>query len=91
MRFDGKSYLKYLHGMDEDNQDFKVSLRFKTFQEQSLIMSTNSTNNWGTLQVFISLRLHLKRTENRIPFELLVVDVALKIKILHTLHMANKI
>ncbi|XP_051276649.1 protocadherin Fat 2 [Dicentrarchus labrax] len=51
VRFDGKSYLKYLHRMDEDNQDFKLSLRFKTFQEQGLIMSTNSTSNWGTLQL----------------------------------------
>ncbi|XP_041845892.1 protocadherin Fat 2 [Melanotaenia boesemani] len=51
LRFDSKSYLKYLHGMDEDNQDFRLSLRFKTFQEQGLIMSTNSTNNWGALQV----------------------------------------
>ncbi|XP_045885762.1 protocadherin Fat 2 [Micropterus dolomieu] len=51
VRFDGKSYLKYLHRMDEDNQDFKLSLSFKTLQEQGLIMSTNSTNDWGTLQV----------------------------------------
>ncbi|XP_042348803.1 protocadherin Fat 2 [Plectropomus leopardus] len=51
LRFDGKSHLKFLHGMDEDNQDFKLSLRFKTFQEDGLIVSTNSTNHWGTLQV----------------------------------------
>uniref|UniRef100_A0A3Q1HQK5 FAT atypical cadherin 2 n=1 Tax=Anabas testudineus TaxID=64144 RepID=A0A3Q1HQK5_ANATE len=50
VRFDGKSYLRYLHRMDEDNGDFKLSLRFKTFQQQSLIMLTNSSNNWGTLQ-----------------------------------------
>uniref|UniRef100_A0A8C4H6B6 FAT atypical cadherin 2 n=1 Tax=Dicentrarchus labrax TaxID=13489 RepID=A0A8C4H6B6_DICLA len=36
--FDGKSYLKYLHRMDEDNQDFKLSLRFKTFQEQEVFV-----------------------------------------------------
>ncbi|XP_034739835.1 protocadherin Fat 2 isoform X1 [Etheostoma cragini] len=51
VKFDGKSYLKYLHGMDEDNQDFKLSLRFKTFQEKGLIVSTNSTKDWGTLQL----------------------------------------
>lgn len=54
VRFDGKSYLRYLHGMDEDNQDFKLSLRFKTFQEQGLIVSTNSTKDWGALQVRLS-------------------------------------
>ncbi|XP_037636152.1 protocadherin Fat 2 [Sebastes umbrosus] len=51
VRFDGKSYLKFLHRMDEDNQDFKLSLRFKTFQDHGLIMSTNSTKDWGTLQL----------------------------------------
>ncbi|TMS17133.1 Protocadherin Fat 2 [Larimichthys crocea] len=51
VRFDGKSYLKYLHRMDEDSQSFKLSLRFKTFQEQGLIVSTNSTKDWGTLQL----------------------------------------
>ena len=55
VRFDGKSHLKYLHRMDEDNQEFKLSLRFKTFQEQGVLMTTNSTKDWGTLQVFISL------------------------------------
>ncbi|KAK2848764.1 hypothetical protein Q5P01_008598 [Channa striata] len=50
-RFDGKSYLMYLHRMDEDNQDFRLSLRFKTFQGNGLIMSTNGTNDWGTLQL----------------------------------------
>ncbi|XP_058504924.1 protocadherin Fat 2 isoform X2 [Solea solea] len=51
VRFDGKSYLKYLHGMDEDDQVFKLSLRFKTFQEQGLIVSANSTKDWGILQL----------------------------------------
>ncbi|XP_035505640.2 protocadherin Fat 2 isoform X2 [Scophthalmus maximus] len=51
VRFDGKSYLNYLHGMDEDEQQFKLSLRFKTFQEQGLIASTNGTSDWGVLQV----------------------------------------
>ncbi|KAE8286342.1 Protocadherin Fat 2 FAT tumor suppressor-like protein 2 Precursor [Larimichthys crocea] len=51
VRFDGKSYLKYLHRMDEDSQSFKLSLRFKTFQEQGLIVSSNSTKDWGTLQL----------------------------------------
>ncbi|XP_076595621.1 protocadherin Fat 2 [Chaetodon auriga] len=51
VRFDGNSYLKYLHLMDEDNQDFKLSLRFKTSQQQGLLMSTNGTQDWGTLQL----------------------------------------
>uniref|UniRef100_A0A3P8RV15 FAT atypical cadherin 2 n=1 Tax=Amphiprion percula TaxID=161767 RepID=A0A3P8RV15_AMPPE len=50
-RFDGKSYLKYLHRMDEDSQDFRLSLRFKTYQEQGLMVSTASTKDWGTLQL----------------------------------------
>lgn len=51
VKFDGKSYLKYLHGMDEDEQDFRLALSFKTFQERSLIASTNGTKDWGVLQV----------------------------------------
>lgn len=51
VRFDGKSYLRYLHRMDEDDQDFKLSLRFKTYQEQSLILSSNGTNDWGAIEV----------------------------------------
>lgn len=62
MRFDGKSYLNYLHGMDEDEQQFKLSLRFKTFQEQGLIASTNGTSDWGVLQVRVPPRL-LGKTE----------------------------
>lgn len=53
MKFDGQSYLKYLHGMDEDQQNFSLALSFKTFQEQSLIAATNSTKDWGVLQVFL--------------------------------------
>lgn len=49
--FDGKSYLRFLHGMDEDSQDFRLSLRFRTFQEHGVIVSTNSTKDWGALQV----------------------------------------
>ncbi|XP_069388159.1 protocadherin Fat 2 [Paralichthys olivaceus] len=51
VRFDGKSYLKYLHGMDEDNHEFKLSLKFKTFQDQGLIVSANSSSDWGVLQL----------------------------------------
>uniref|UniRef100_A0A3Q3LLL1 FAT atypical cadherin 2 n=1 Tax=Mastacembelus armatus TaxID=205130 RepID=A0A3Q3LLL1_9TELE len=60
VKFDGKSYLKYLHRMDEDNQDFKLSLRFRTFQSQGLIVSTNSTKDWGALQVFTGGELQLR-------------------------------
>ncbi|XP_039976098.1 protocadherin Fat 2 [Xiphias gladius] len=59
VRFDGKSYLRYLHGMDEDNRDFKLSLRFKTFQEEGLIVSANSSNDWGILQL-TSGELHFR-------------------------------
>uniref|UniRef100_A0A4W6G704 FAT atypical cadherin 2 n=1 Tax=Lates calcarifer TaxID=8187 RepID=A0A4W6G704_LATCA len=51
LRFDGKSYLKYLHRMDEDDQNFRLSLRFKTTQDQGLILSTNGSKDWGVLQV----------------------------------------
>ncbi|XP_075961283.1 protocadherin Fat 2 [Anarhichas minor] len=51
VRFDGHAYLKYLHQMDEDNQDFKLSLRFKTFQDGGVIVSTDSTDDWGALQL----------------------------------------
>lgn len=54
VRFDSNAYLKYLHRMDEDNHDFKLSLRFKTFKEEGFIVSANGTD-WGTLQVFISV------------------------------------
>lgn len=56
VKFDGKSYLKYLHGMDEDDQKFRLALSFRTFQEQGLIASTNSTKDWGVLQVLQSFR-----------------------------------
>uniref|UniRef100_A0A667YH43 FAT atypical cadherin 2 n=1 Tax=Myripristis murdjan TaxID=586833 RepID=A0A667YH43_9TELE len=55
VRFDGKGYLKYLHQMDEDSQHFKLSLRFKTFQKQGLIMAANGTD-WGTLEVRLQFR-----------------------------------
>ncbi|XP_028272859.1 protocadherin Fat 2 [Parambassis ranga] len=51
LRFDGKSYLKYLHRMDEDSHDFSLTLRFKTFQQHGLIVSTHSIKDWGALQV----------------------------------------
>lgn len=53
VKFEGKSYLKYLHGMDEDHQNFRLSLSFKTFQERGLLASTNSTRDWGLLQVSV--------------------------------------
>lgn len=65
VRFDGKSYLRYLHGMDEDDKSFKVSLRFKTFQQHGLILSTNSTKDWGALQVRVSTSTCPVRTSVR--------------------------
>ncbi|KAM3866939.1 protocadherin Fat 2 [Diretmus argenteus] len=50
VRLDGNGYLKFLHHMDQDSQEFKLSLRFKTFQEGGLLMATNGTD-WGTLQL----------------------------------------
>ncbi|KAF7651331.1 hypothetical protein LDENG_00112250, partial [Lucifuga dentata] len=50
VRFDGKGHLKYLHRMDEDTQDFKLSLSFKTSQENAFIMAANGTD-WGILQL----------------------------------------
>lgn len=47
--------------MDEDNQDFKLSLRFKTIQKQGVIVSTNSSIGWGALQV----RMHLRHCHQR--------------------------
>lgn len=49
--FDGQSYMRFLHGMDEDEQDFKLSLRFRTSREDGVIASTNSTQDWGVLLV----------------------------------------
>ncbi|XP_030594549.1 protocadherin Fat 2 isoform X2 [Archocentrus centrarchus] len=72
LRFDSKSYLRYLHRMDEDSQDFKLSLRFKTFQKHGLIVSTNSSAGWGTLQV-TSGELHFRyRCGNTSPGSLLI-------------------
>ncbi|XP_068596339.1 protocadherin Fat 2 [Brachionichthys hirsutus] len=51
LSFGAESYLKYLHLMDEDRQSFKLSLRFKTVQDQGVIMSTASSTHWGTLQL----------------------------------------
>uniref|UniRef100_A0A673AQA4 FAT atypical cadherin 2 n=1 Tax=Sphaeramia orbicularis TaxID=375764 RepID=A0A673AQA4_9TELE len=51
VRFDGKSYLKFLHRLDEDTQDFKVSLSFRTFQGDGLLMLSNGSSDWGRLQL----------------------------------------
>ncbi|XP_012717208.2 protocadherin Fat 2 [Fundulus heteroclitus] len=51
LRFSSTSYLKYLHSMDEDSQDFRLSLRFKTSQEQGIITSTRGANDWGALEL----------------------------------------
>ncbi|XP_061690531.1 protocadherin Fat 2 [Syngnathoides biaculeatus] len=50
LRFRDEGYLKYIHGMDEDRQDFTVSLSFRTFQEDGLLMMVNGTD-WGSLEV----------------------------------------
>lgn len=55
MSFDGQSYMRFLHGMDEDEQDFKLSLSFRTSREDGVIVSTNSTQDWGVLLVCQSL------------------------------------
>ncbi|XP_037118983.1 protocadherin Fat 2 isoform X3 [Syngnathus acus] len=48
--FRDEAFLKYVHGMDEDQQDFTISLSFRTFQQDGLLMLANGTD-WGSLQV----------------------------------------
>lgn len=48
--FGEASYLRFLHGLDDDAQDFNLSLRFKTFQEEGVIVFANGSD-WGVLQV----------------------------------------
>ncbi|XP_062249993.1 protocadherin Fat 2 isoform X1 [Platichthys flesus] len=72
LRFDGKSYLKYLHRMDEDNHEFKLSLKFKTFQDRGLIASANSSNDWGLLQLTSGELLFRFSCGNAPPGSLLV-------------------
>ncbi|KAM9795003.1 protocadherin Fat 2 [Neosynchiropus ocellatus] len=50
LRFNDTSYVRYLHHMDEDSHHFTLSLRFKTFREDGLIMMANGTD-WGILQL----------------------------------------
>ncbi|XP_017285240.1 protocadherin Fat 2 isoform X2 [Kryptolebias marmoratus] len=72
LRFDSKSYLKFLPRMDEDSQEFRLTLRFKTFQQQGLIMSTNGPNDWGVLQLTKG-ELHFRyRCGNLSPKTLLI-------------------
>lgn len=72
LKFSSTSYLKYLHRMDEDSQDFRLSLRFKTFQEQGLIMSSRGANDWGTLQVFILMCFITERQKIGLTFHISV-------------------
>ncbi|XP_042182005.1 protocadherin Fat 2 [Oncorhynchus tshawytscha] len=51
--FDGTGYLKYLYQTEEEEeegQNFRLSLRIKTFQQQGVVMTTNATN-WGSLKL----------------------------------------
>ncbi|XP_057706138.1 protocadherin Fat 2 isoform X2 [Corythoichthys intestinalis] len=50
LRFRDESYLKYVHGFDEDQQDLTISLSFRTFQQDGLLLLANGTD-WGILQV----------------------------------------
>ncbi|XP_077389169.1 protocadherin Fat 2 isoform X2 [Festucalex cinctus] len=50
LRFGDDAYLKYVHGRDEDQQDFTISLSFRTFHQEGLLMLANGTD-WGSLQV----------------------------------------
>ncbi|XP_031602153.2 protocadherin Fat 2 [Oreochromis aureus] len=72
LRFDSRSYLRYLHHMDEDNQDFKLSLRFKTIQKQGVIVSTNSSIGWGALQLTGGELLFRYRCGTATPGSLLI-------------------
>lgn len=55
MRFEGPSYLKYLHRLDEDEQNFSLALTFNTFQERGLLAATAAATatgeDWGRLEV----------------------------------------
>ncbi|KAL6117350.1 fat2 [Pungitius sinensis] len=51
LRFDGKSYLRFLHQMDEDRHDFRLALRFKTLQDHGLLVSASGARDWGSLQL----------------------------------------
>ncbi|XP_069025546.1 protocadherin Fat 2 [Embiotoca jacksoni] len=72
VRLDEKSYLRYIHRMDEDNQEFRLSLRFRTNQQHGLIVFTNSTNDWGTLQLTDGELQFRYRCGNASPGSLLV-------------------
>ncbi|KAJ8254969.1 hypothetical protein GJAV_G00199440 [Gymnothorax javanicus] len=53
VRFDGNGYLKFLYRTDSDEQteqNFRLSLKIKTFQEHGLVMATNGSD-WGALEV----------------------------------------
>ncbi|CAN9515218.1 unnamed protein product [Ophioblennius macclurei] len=51
IRLEASSYLRFLHGMDEDAPSFNLSLSFKTFQPNGLMASTNGSKDWGALQL----------------------------------------
>ncbi|XP_036424414.1 LOW QUALITY PROTEIN: protocadherin Fat 2 [Colossoma macropomum] len=50
VRFDGHGYLKYLYRVEEEKQNFHLSLRIKTSDAEGTVMTAN-TSDWGTLQV----------------------------------------
>lgn len=50
VRFDGKGYLKYLYHMEEDKNNFHLSLRLKTSHPEGTVMTTNASD-WATLEV----------------------------------------
>ncbi|XP_038151327.1 protocadherin Fat 2 [Cyprinodon tularosa] len=72
LRFSSTSYMKYLHRLDEDSQDFRLSLRFKTYQDQGLIMSTRGASDWGALQLLKGELQIRYRCGNKSPATLLV-------------------
>ncbi|XP_022539774.2 protocadherin Fat 2 [Astyanax mexicanus] len=51
VRFDGHGYLKYLYQMEEEKQNFHLSLRIKTSNAEGTVMTVNASD-WGILQVF---------------------------------------
>ncbi|KAM9741190.1 LOW QUALITY PROTEIN: protocadherin Fat 2 [Menidia menidia] len=51
LRFDSSSYLKYLHRMDEERRHFRLSLRFRTFQDAGVLVSTDGPSDWAALQL----------------------------------------
>ncbi|XP_051506561.1 protocadherin Fat 2-like [Myxocyprinus asiaticus] len=73
LRFDGKGYLKYLYQMEEDKQNFHLSLRLKTSDNEGIVMTTNASD-WGTLELADKELRFRYRCGNMLPTSLQVAN-----------------